>query len=40
MLSFDDHEGLTVPDGLPPVIDAHVHIFRTYRMLGTESLKN
>ncbi len=27
MLSFDDQEGSMVPDGLPPVIDAHVHIF-------------
>jgi len=25
MLSFDDQEGSMVPDGLPPVIDAHVH---------------
>ena len=25
--SFKDPEGLTVPNGLPPVIDAHVHIF-------------
>ena len=27
MLSFDDQEGSMIPDGLPPVIDAHVHIF-------------
>jgi len=27
MSSFSDQEGLTVPAGLPPVIDAHVHIF-------------
>lgn len=27
MPSLDDREGLTVPDGLPLVIDAHVHIF-------------
>jgi len=27
MPSFDDPEGSMVPDGLPPVIDAHVHIF-------------
>ena len=27
MLSFDDQEGSMVSDGLPPVIDAHVHIF-------------
>lgn len=24
---FNDQEGLKIPDGLPPVIDAHVHIF-------------
>ena len=24
---FDDQEGNDIPDGLPPVIDAHVHIF-------------
>lgn len=27
MPSIDDQEGLMVPAGLPPVIDAHVHIF-------------
>lgn len=25
--SFDDPEGATVPAGLPPVVDAHVHVF-------------
>jgi hypothetical protein len=24
---FNDKEGLKIPAGLPPVIDAHVHIF-------------
>ena len=27
MPSIDDAEGLHIPRGLPPVIDAHVHIF-------------
>ncbi|MBF0113337.1 MAG: amidohydrolase [Desulfamplus sp.] len=27
MLSFNDEEGLIVPEGLPAVIDTHVHIF-------------
>ena len=27
MPSFNDEEGSKLPDGLPPVIDAHVHIF-------------
>ena len=27
MPSCSDTEGSTVPDGLPPVIDAHVHVF-------------
>lgn len=27
MLSPNDAEGAAVPDGLPPVVDAHVHIF-------------
>jgi len=27
MQSFNDKEGSTVPVGLSPVIDAHVHIF-------------
>ena len=27
MPSFSDQEGKKIPDGLPPVIDAHVHIF-------------
>lgn len=27
MPSFNDQEGLKIPAGLPPVIDAHVHIF-------------
>jgi predicted TIM-barrel fold metal-dependent hydrolase len=27
MPSFNDQEGLNVPAGLPPVVDAHVHIF-------------
>lgn len=25
--ALDDEEGLRIPDGLPPVIDAHVHLF-------------
>lgn len=27
MPSFIEQEGVSVPDGLPPVIDAHVHVF-------------
>lgn len=27
MPSYSDREGSTVPDGLPPVVDAHVHVF-------------
>ena len=27
MPSFNDKEGSEVPAGLPPVIDAHVHVF-------------
>ena len=27
MPSFDDREGTKVPTGLPPVIDAHIHVF-------------
>jgi hypothetical protein len=27
MPSIRDEEGATVPNGLPPVVDAHVHVF-------------
>ncbi len=28
--AIDDKEGITVPTGLPRVVDAHVHIFPRY----------
>src|SRR5438105_15918582 len=27
MAGLDDHEGPALPEGLPPVVDAHVHVF-------------